>query len=507
MKHFLSFSVLALVLILFIAFKHSYNGLILYTDATTTNLPLPSVTGPNMDAESADLDKDGDLDIILAREFAPNKLLFNNGNGTFFDATIGRLPQFNYDSEDIGIADFDSDNDLDIVFASEDNAVHEFYLNNGDGSFRNANDRLPTSIANSVLAQDVNNDNRPDIVLGNAGQDFILINNGDTTFTNETSTRLPPSTDVTQDMKLADIDGDNDKDLIAGNEDGNKIYINNGIGIFTDETSIRLPPSSVEETRKVTLGDIDNDSDLDIFFANVAFRPGRTHQDRLLRNDGYGNFTDVTSTNLPVDGEHTTEGIFLDIDYDNDLDLITSNIFFNRPMKVFENNGSGVFTEVTSEVLPADVIAEGIGLKSADFNKDGLMDIYLVNRRSAMQTTQTDRLLLRKDTATVGIALNNSEIPAEYTLHQNYPNPFNPITKISFVLIKNSKIKLTIFNSYGKEITTLINNELPKGSHSLNWNANGFASGIYYYRLEIENENFILTKKWFWLDRLLCSRI
>ena len=112
-----------------------------------------------------------------------------------------------------------------------------------------------------------------------------------------------------------------------------------------------------------------------------------------------------------------------------------------------------------------------------------------------MQTTQTDRLLLRNDTSTVGIAFNTFEIPFEYTLHQNYPNPFNPITKISFDLLKNSKIKLTIFNSQGQKIKTLINNELPKGSHFINWNAEGFASGVYYYQMTIDNGNFNLTKK------------
>lgn len=459
------------------------SGKILYLDLTTANLPISTVIGPTMDAETGDLDNDGDPDIILAREFAPNKILINNGNGIFTDGTPGNLPQFTYDSEDIGIADFNMDGFQDIVFASEDNMVHELYLNNGNGSFSNFNNRLPNSIANAVLAKDINNDSLPDIILGNAGQNLILINNGDTTFSDETALRIPASAEVTQDLKLSDIDNDGDNDLIAGNEDGNRIYINNGSGIFTDETAQRLPESTVEETRKVTVTDVDNDNDPDIFFANVAFRPGRTRQNRLLLNNGSGFFTDVTATNLQIDNEHTTEGIFVDIDYDNDPDLITSNIFFNRPMKVFENNGSGIFTEVTDIVLPPNTVAEGIGVLSGDFNNDGLTDLYLQNRRTSQQTTESDRLLLRKDTVTVNIFNSSNEIPFTSGVDQNYPNPFNPVTVIRYRLSGSGSIKLSVTDILGKEVAVLDKGRKEAGEYVTEFNGSGYPSGVYFYSL------------------------
>ena len=78
-----------------------------------------------MDAMAADVDTDGDLDLLL-----------NAGDGTFADAS-DRLPDATRDSEDVGIADFDSDGDLDIVIVTEDDAVNEFSLNT-------AADRSPT---------------------------------------------------------------------------------------------------------------------------------------------------------------------------------------------------------------------------------------------------------------------------------------------------------------------------------------------------------------------------
>lgn len=462
---------------------NSFSGdTILYRDVSATNLPLAVVSGPGMDAETGDLDGDGDLDIVIANEYQPNKILLNNGLGVFTDGTPGRLPQKNLDSEDIGIADMDRDNDLDIVFATEDHAVHELYFNNGNAVYRDKSSILPNSIANSVLAVDVNNDSLPDLIFGNAGasdtpaQNFLLINNGDSTFTNQTSTRLPQVLDITQDIKLGDIDGDGDSDMVVGNEDGNKIHINNGTGFFTDETSARLPLTGTEETRKVTLCDIDSDGDLDIFFANVAFRPNRLKQDRLLLNNGSGVFTDVTSSNIPFDNEHTTEGIFVDIDYDGDPDLITTNIFNNRPVKVFANNGSGVFEEVTQLVLPPGVLGEGIGIKAGDFNGDNLLDLYIVNRG------QQDRLLLRNDTAkTIGLNQLGSEVPGKFSLLQNYPNPFNPSTKIRFELSVSSFAELEIYDAKGKLAENLLGRQLTAGSYEVNWNAAAQPSGVYFY--------------------------
>ena len=73
--------------------------------------------------------------------------------------------------------------------------------------------------------------------------------------------------------------------------------------------------------------------------------------------------------------------------------------------------------------------------------------------------------------------------PFSYQLSQNYPNPFNPETKIEFAVAKAGFVELTIFNALGEEVETLINNNLPAGKYDLNWNASGYASGIYFYQI------------------------
>ena len=98
------------------------------------------------------------------------------------------------------------------------------------------------------------------------------------------------------------------------------------------------------------------------------------------------------------------------------------------------------------------------------------------------------------DTAVV-IGVNNSEInvPSEYFLHQNYPNPFNPITTISFDLPENSYVTLKIFDLTGREIANLADGSLTSGTHKIEFDGTGIASGIYFY--VITAGEYIMRKK------------
>jgi hypothetical protein len=98
--------------------------------------------------------------------------------------------------------------------------------------------------------------------------------------------------------------------------------------------------------------------------------------------------------------------------------------------------------------------------------------------------------------ASIGIPTSvkyEETIPSEYVVYQNYPNPFNPTTNIKFALPKSGHVKLTIYDALGREVETLINNELVSGTHTIEWTAKNMASGIYLYR--IEADNFVKVNK------------
>ena len=84
---------------------------------------------------------------------------------------------------------------------------------------------------------------------------------------------------------------------------------------------------------------------------------------------------------------------------------------------------------------------------------------------------------------TTGIQ-NNNQIPSGFSLSQNYPNPFNPVTNIKFALPVSGNVTLRIFDVTGKEVAQLINQNMEAGSHEINFNASGFASGVYFYKME-----------------------
>ena len=84
-------------------------------------------------------------------------------------------------------------------------------------------------------------------------------------------------------------------------------------------------------------------------------------------------------------------------------------------------------------------------------------------------------------------------LPNEFSVAQNYPNPFNPSTKIDFTIPTQSKVKLTVYNSMGELVRTIIDKEIGQGQHSINFDGKNLSSGIYFYRL-LAGDN-ITTRK------------
>lgn len=112
---------------------------------------------------------------------------------------------------------------------------------------------------------------------------------------------------------------------------------------------------------------------------------------------------------------------------------------------------------------------------------------------SQLQGCIINGMLLGDTSIFVGINYISSEAPQSFSLSQNYPNPFNPTTNIKFDVPKAGFIRLTVFDVLGKEIQKLVNEHLSPGTYNFDFDASHLPSGVYYYKLEVNN--FIQTKK------------
>lgn len=149
-------------------------------------------------------------------------------------------------------------------------------------------------------------------------------------------------------------------------------FVHPGDGVFVVDRSMLPEPGIVPG--KTVLADLDNDGDLDLYVpSNVV-----GSSDRLYFNNGAGNFTDVTSTNLPASlatGGHY-EAAYADLDGDDDYDIVLTGRSMTYPARnaILINDGAGVFTDETAVRFPFDWLSSSIAL--GDIDADGDVDIF-----------------------------------------------------------------------------------------------------------------------------------
>lgn len=296
----------------------------------------------------------------------------------FTNETTTRLPYDNTYSADSRVGDIDRDGDDDIVIPAQ-RAERKMYFNDGEGHFTHAKGFIPsggnTTIGVDVEFADVNGDGYPDIIVGNEGQNELLINRGKKKPGFFYSVALPAAKGFTQDIAVGDIDGDGDLDFVTsdlgigiGKGEQNQVYINDGKGNFTDKTAECLPPWS-DHSYQSLLVDFDGDGDLDLFVANNG------EQNRLYLNDGKGHFKDVTDANLPQDEDLNTAALAGDFDGDGDVDIISISYNTPGPNRLYLNDGKAKFVFAPENMLPLDAERRDYDCAAADLDGDGDLDL------------------------------------------------------------------------------------------------------------------------------------
>lgn len=260
-----------------------------------------------------------------------------------FQHQVGMLPGTARWSEGVECADVDNDGDLDVMFADGDGfssagtkrqsvlLINQF-VPSGTLSFVDASvARLGVRVSNAkmVITGDVNGDGWVDLLYANAfdtDTPFLYINQGASNpgfFTMESATRGLTTALSSGGAQFADVDDDGDLDLLINNgylsqSRKPKLYLNNGAGVFTDTLPALSAAANKSAQMDVQLVDLDGDWDLDFFGACRATNAGVSHY--LMLNNGAGSFTNAAVT-VPSNTASTYEGEVGDLDGDQDIDL------------------------------------------------------------------------------------------------------------------------------------------------------------------------------------------
>ncbi len=175
------------------------------------------------------------------------------------------------------------------------------------------------------------------------------------------------------------------------------------------------------------------------------------------------------------------------------------NFSINSPFTsiFFTNNSTGYVTADSGKILKTTDIGQSWNFLATN-TPNRLNSIFFVDSNTGYAAGGSNNVPVILKTTNgggniVGINNINSEIPERFSLSQNYPNPFNPVTIIRFQIKRLSDVKLIIYDLLGREVATLVNEELKPGTYETDWDASNFSSGVYSYK--IISEDYIETKK------------
>ncbi|MBM4176462.1 MAG: T9SS type A sorting domain-containing protein [Ignavibacteria bacterium] len=475
-------------------------------------------------------DNDAIIDLIVAN-YGTNELSFfkGNGNGTFQSQVI----TYGISSPLAQIAkDFNGDNKLDLLLTIQPEHKVRVLLGNGDGTFSFGQEYNVGTFPTFSAAGDFNKDSKWDFVVGNVGSHnlSVMFGNGDGTFSNHLV--LPVGLNP-QGVVVGDFDLDNNDDIAVTNVSSNSVSVILSNGNETFQSKVDFPVGTTpvlmvsgyfNGDNKLDFGVIHGSQKLFILINNtiiektsyelihetkILLSPYLTNSDKKIREaiaEVIKHIDKSLGTELWEDGNHLT---FKGNQVFNSIKVAIKEL----SVKIIKKYSGAVAVDAASAISSMVTAAEKLAQnsinevvcngdqqcilnlqKALDEMSLALAELGFLNYEKSIDHFSKawvfSQIAMKKAVQKSPDENNYSStyVPEEFNLLQNYPNPFNPSTRISFDLPEASVVTLKIYNMLGQEVASLISDELYRaGSHEKVFDASGYPSGVYIYRISANN--------------------
>jgi len=478
---------------------------------------------------SGDFNDDGWPDLYVPVIGNTNRLFLNDGTGSFWDATTSVIGGEGIDIT-VDVGDFNNDSHLDIfqpaVWGHSQEGEWRSYMlmNLGEGDFLDVTDGVGLGRANGSLfpnLEDFDNDGDLDLLIGIPL--LLFVNDGSGHFTERSF-----ESGLSGVYSMADYDGDGsldvwfDKFLFLNRGNDNHFLRIELVGTESNRdglgTRVIARTGNLQQMREFSCGNGWNQDEM-----LVHFGLGEHPQVDELELRWLSGQVDLL-TNIPADQtirviEGTGEWYPAEktiwtieppasLEYGRQVDFVAvaKPALFEPLAKITRITGD-LSSIGGPEAVPLENLGDGRYKLEANFIVSGTSDLRDVEIFIEQETSlgpywiNLSRNIDVTDDPNTAVMENYIfSLPSSFALDQNYPNPFNSTTVIRFTLPEPQLAELAIYNLAGQQVAKLMSGERQAGTYTVHWdgrddNGRELASGVYLYRLLIDNGSHVETRK------------